>query len=43
MERIDNLKDAVVENDHDKTGDVEGAQGGPDDEVRVVESTNQRF
>ena len=37
------LKDAVVENDHDKAGDVEGAQGGPDDKIRVKESTWQRF
>ena len=41
--RINHLEDAVVENDHDKAGDVEGAQGGPDDEVRVIESTYQRF
>ncbi len=30
-----------VQVDHDDAGDVEGAQGGPDDEVRVVEGADE--
>ena len=37
------LEYPVVECHHDKTGDVERSQGGPDDKVRVVKSTNTRF
>ena len=33
----------VVERDHDEAGDVEGAQTGPDDEVRVVEGADDLF
>ena len=38
-----NLEDVVVKGHHDKAGDVEGAQGGADDEVRIVKSTNERL
>ena len=38
-----NLEYSVVEDDHDKARDVEGAQGGPNDEVRVVECTDERL
>ena len=34
------LEYPVVESDHDEAGDVEGAQAGPDDEVRVVEGAD---
>ena len=31
--QTDGVKDAPVEEDHDDTGDVEGAHGGVDEEV----------
>jgi hypothetical protein len=31
------LEDVVVEENHDDAGDIEGGQGGVDDEVAVVE------
>ena len=37
--QVDYLKYAGVEDDHDKTGDVEGAEGGVDDELWVVKPT----
>ena len=36
---VGHLEYAGVEDDHDETGDVEGAEGGVDDELRVVETT----
>ena len=36
---VGHLEYAGVEDDHDETGDVEGTEGGVDDELRVVETT----
>ena len=37
---IAHLEYLCVKDNHDKAGDVEGAKGGVDDEVRVVKCTN---
>ena len=37
------LENPVVERDHHQAGDVEGAEAGPDDEVRVVEGADERL
>ena len=37
------LEYPVVKRHHDKTGDVERSQRGPDDKVRVVKSADTRF
>ena len=37
------LENPVVERDHHQAGDVEGAEAGPDDEVRVVEGADDLF
>ena len=38
-EHVDHLEYAGVEDDHDETGDVEGTEGGVDDELGIVETT----
>ena len=37
------LEYSGVEDYHDQAGDVEGAEGGVDDEVRVVEGADDGF
>ena len=37
------LEYPVVERDHDEAGDVEGAERGVNDEVRVIEGTDERL